>query len=626
MSTDWKDLPVEPWLIDTMEQFGFTDMTPVQASAIPLFAGNKDVIVEAVTGSGKTIAFLVPLIQRMLNLLKEGPTVSGRVYSVVVSPTRELARQTYEVLQSILEMGCPEADASDKIILEKKKKGKAAPTMPKKIRGQLILGGDLPSHMDLKNFLRDKPQIIVATPGRLLELLRAPQVKTTAFNSLVLDEADRLLDLGFGRDITSIINILPKQRRTGLFSATITDAIQQLVKIGLRNPVKIVVKVGGKKEQKTPLSLGLSYAVLEPREKLAYALNLLSIYPYRKAIVYLPTCAAVTYYQSMFSHLNEGREDPYEIYGLHGKLPSSTRIKILNKYQKTGAQAILLTTDIAARGLDIPEVDLVLQLDPPSDADTFQHRSGRAGRAGRQGQAIVLLHKGREEEYVDLQRVRKVKLRPYTGPGSELEGEKLDQEATELYAKLRKWVLEDRQRHDQALLSFVSFVRFYSKHVAQSIFRIQSLDLPGLAASYGLLRLPKMPELRSKDNEKPENTWLGEKIDFDTYSYKNPAKEEARLKELEAHKEAMRTKVKVHKSKNDVQKANRAWSTTLQKKEEKSERHQKKQTVINEKIKRDFEDAKDLKQEETKEVVDDWKDMVKKNKKRKVDLPTFDDL
>lgn len=624
MSTDWKDLPVAPWLIETMEQFGFADMTPVQASVIPLFAGNKDVIVEAVTGSGKTLAFLVPLIQRMLML--DGPAVSGRVYSIVVSPTRELAQQTFQVLQSVLEMGCPEADASDKIVLEKKKKGKAAPTMPKKIRAQLVMGGDLPAHMDLKNFLREKPQIIVATPGRLLELLRAPQVKTTAFDSLVLDEADRLLDLGFGRDITSLVNILPKQRRTGLFSATITDAIQHLVRIGLRNPVKIVVKVGGKREQKTPLSLGLSYAILEPREKLAYALRLLKEYPYRKAIVYLPTCAGVTYYHSMFQHLNKDQEGTYELYPLHGKLPSSTRTKILNKYQRTGAQAVLMTTDVAARGLDIPEVDLVIQLDPPSDADTFQHRSGRAGRAGRQGQAIVLLHKGREEEYIDLMRVRKVKLRPYMGPGSETEG--LDAAATELYAKLREWVLEDRHRHDQALVAFVSFIRFYTKHTAQSIFRLQSLDLHGLAASYGLLRLPKMPELRTKDNEKPENTWLGEVIDFDTYAYANPAKEESRVKELEEHREAMKNKVKIHKTKNDVAKSNIAWSSTLQKKDEKSDRHQKKQTRINEKIKREFEEAKNLKENETlkQEVVEDWKDMVKK-KKRKVDnLPTFDDL
>lgn len=282
--------PLSPWLLDAVTTMGFAKMTPVQASTIPLFMGNKDVVVEAVTGSGKTLAFLIPVVERLLR----GPSgldnrdegdgkrkldktrKRGQVAAIIISPTRELATQIYNVLLSLLAFHIPSAVMlPDKGVaagvvhsgMDAKSKGgvgeeeaeedmnditesiapfpESATTGPK-ITAQLLLGGIQSLPVDLKRFLACDPNVLIGTPGRLNELLSSPYVHCTAdsFEVLVLDEADRLLDLGFEETLTKIISKLPKQRRTGLFSATVSDAVVgSLVRTGLRNPVKIVVKV-----------------------------------------------------------------------------------------------------------------------------------------------------------------------------------------------------------------------------------------------------------------------------------------------------------------------------------------------------------------------------------------------
>ena len=280
----------------------FTKMTPVQASTIPLFLGNKDVVVEAVTGSGKTLAFLIPIIERLLRAgseidedeedtgrkkkrRKEKKLDKGRkrgqVGAIVISPTRELASQIYNVLLSLLEFHEPSAarlpnavqvdlgEVTEEEAAAKKKEEEemndvteSIKPLPKsssvgpRITPLLLLGGAQSPAVDLKTFLAHDPNVLIGTPGRLNELLSSPYVHCTAesFEVLVLDEADRLLDMGFQETLAKIISRLPKQRRTGLFSATVSDAVVgSLVKTGLRNPVKVVVKVRGEgAEKRTP--------------------------------------------------------------------------------------------------------------------------------------------------------------------------------------------------------------------------------------------------------------------------------------------------------------------------------------------------------------------------------------
>lgn len=271
---------------------GFERMTPVQTSTIPLFMGSKDVVVEAVTGSGKTLAFLVPVVERLLRL--EEPVRKHHVAGIIVSPTvsqildmsvklgretslanynlqRELASQIYSVLLSLLAFHAPSAAAMQpqddtdnyneknlpNVTNESTAPATAFPSSTLKVIPQLLLGGTTTPSQDLAHFLTQGPNLLIATPGRLLELLSSPHVHCpqSSFEVLVLDEADRLLDLGFKEDLQKILQRLPKQRRTGLFSASISEAVDQLVRVGLRNPVKIAVKVkgaGGTDDQRTP--------------------------------------------------------------------------------------------------------------------------------------------------------------------------------------------------------------------------------------------------------------------------------------------------------------------------------------------------------------------------------------
>jgi len=342
-----------------------------------------------------------------------------------------------------------------------------------------------------------------------------------------MDEADRLLDLGFKDDLQRILQRLPKQRRTGLFSASVSEAVDQLIRVGLRNPVKITVKVksaSGAEDKKTPTALEMSYLVTSPAQKLPVLQELLSgLSPTpQKTIVYLSTCAAVDYFQHVLPILL----DSFTIVPLHGKHPPNVRRKNFTKFADSVSPTLLLTTDVAARGLDIPLVDLVVQLDPPKDPKDFIHRCGRAGRAGRKGLAVTFLTPGRESEgYVPFLEVRKTPIKPLTKP--EIDIDSVD--TASVSSKIRTLVLADRAMHDKAQKAFVSWVQAYSKHTASSIFRVADLDWTEMGNAWGLLKLPKMPELKSWQGDK----FLGVQLDWEGYSYKDKVREKQRKTEME---------------------------------------------------------------------------------------------
>ncbi|KAG9906974.1 DEAD-domain-containing protein, partial [Aureobasidium melanogenum] len=213
------------WMLDAISSMGFQRMTPVQASTIPLFMGHKDVVVEAVTGSGKTLSFLIPAVERLLRV--DEPIKKHHVGAIIISPTRELATQIHSVLLSLLQFHPPSAAVRPKGIDDEDEEmtddnAPPKPTFPSstpKVVPQLLLGGTTTPAQDLSAFLRTSPNLLIATPGRLLELLSSPHVHCpqSSFELLIMDEADRLLDLGFSDTLQKILSRLPKQRRTGLF-------------------------------------------------------------------------------------------------------------------------------------------------------------------------------------------------------------------------------------------------------------------------------------------------------------------------------------------------------------------------------------------------------------------------
>lgn len=547
-SRAWEALTpsLSEWITDAMASMNFSKMTPVQASTIPLFIGHKDVVVEAVTGSGKTLAYLIPLVERILR--QEEATKKHHIAGIVLSPTRELATQIYNVLTSLLAFHGPsnaaarmmqklvQYDPDDEGPAEDDAVEAFPPNTPT-ILPQLLLGGGNTTAQDLSKFLKTSPNVLISTPGRLLEILSSPYVHApqSSFEVLVLDEADRLLDLGFKDDLTKILGLLPKQRRTGLFSASVSEAVDQIIRVGLRNPVRIAVKVkglNGVQDKKTPASLKMTYLVTTASQKLpalSVLLQKLTPRPLR-TVIYLSTCAAVDYFQHILPSI---LPEYMTLIPLHGKHPSNVREKNFGKFVTSVSPAVLLTTDVAARGLDVPSVDLVVQVDPPSDPKVFIHRCGRAGRAGRKGLSVVFLQPGGEEDYISFLEVRKTPVERLEEPDIDIDGNF----AANITKQFRELVLQDRAIHDKAQKAFVSWVRSYSKHQASSIFRTADLDWNDLTQGWALLRFPKMPEAKKYDRgliKLPP-------IDWDSYAYKEKQREKQRREAMNSKDETEAT-------------------------------------------------------------------------------------
>lgn len=270
---------------------------------------------------------------------------------------------------------------------------------------------------------------------------------------------------------------------------------------------------------------------------------------------------------------------------------------------------VLLTTDVAARGLDIPLVDLVIQIDPPSDPKTFIHRCGRAGRAGRRGLAVTFLTKGtHEEDYIPFLSVRQTPIVPLTT----LSVETTEEEAQDASQTIRDLVLEDRAVHDKAQRAFVSWVQSYSKHAASSIFRVKDIDWKQHGDAWGLLRLPKMPELRKWDGDKT----LGQSIDWENYRYSDKIREKRRREEDAKWKEAAENGTEEQQSKKRKSGRDNAWSEQKEAKETREKRREKRAK------KREVERKKKMTDEEKKKD-DELQAMIEKvreeGKKRKAD-------
>ncbi|KWU44091.1 DEAD-domain-containing protein [Rhodotorula sp. JG-1b] len=571
-----------PWIADVVRDMGFEQMTPVQAGTIPLFLQHKDVVVEAVTGSGKTLAFVIPVIERLAR--RERPLGKREIGAVVIAPTRELAIQIHSVFNHFL-AAQPTAQNPDDPSTSTAPP--PAPTSATPVGPALLLIGGNSLQDDKKQFFETGADILVGTPGRLEEfLLGSSSVAinkkgkgkgsvsrgsgtgvgdTRQLEVLVMDEADRLLDLGFTPTLTRLLEHFPKQRRTGLFSATMTDALGQLVRVGLRNPVRVVVKVEAKNakgkekaeaagDRKIPSLLQNGFVVCRPEERLAMLFRILrqEAFPSpdeaggevestgegaRKFIVYFSTCAAVDYFFKVLSAMPSLAKSGFSLHSLHGQQSPTRRSSTFAAFiaLPSTTPGVLLCTDVAARGLDLPDVDVVVQVDPPVDPRAFGHRVGRTARAGRSGKAVVLLNKGREEGYVDFLQIRKIPLQRFDYLGGENASD-LATEAEALRAEMQTAILTDRDLHDRGVKAFVSSIRSYSKHEASYLFRLQDLDLVGLAKAFALLRMPKVAELKGKEKEIADR-WQDREVDWDHYAYADKTREKQRKSELKAQQE-----------------------------------------------------------------------------------------
>ena len=343
----YSELGLSPAIMKALDKKGYVRATPVQAGAIPYFMEWKDVIAKAPTGTGKTFAFGIPMVEHI-------DPEAAEVQALVLAPTRELAVQIQEELRDLCEF----------------KEG---------VRTVCLYGG-APIDKQI-NTLKKKPQIVVATPGRLMDHMKRRTVRLDKVQTVVLDEADRMLDMGFVRDVTRILDQLKHRKNMGMFSATISREVMDISWVYQRDPVEITVRpVEESKPDITQYRIDLD----DRDQKLDTLFALLTHGEYERAIVFCNT-------KNMADRL-DGLLKMRKIVSqaIHGDIQQRIREKTLERF-KRGEVKVLVATDVAARGLDIDDVDAVFNYDVPDELENYTHRIGRTGRARKHGVAYTFV-------------------------------------------------------------------------------------------------------------------------------------------------------------------------------------------------------------------------------------------
>ena len=351
----FSSLPVDAAILQAVEQMGFQQMTEVQSKAIPPMLTGRDVIAKAPTGTGKTCAFGIPLIQRV-------DTDSSDVQAIILAPTRELATQICDDLRQLTQF------------------------LPQ-LRTVVVYGGQ--SMEKQKQQLKKGAQILVATPGRLLDLMQHRLVVLSKVNMAVLDEADKMLDMGFYKDVRKILDSLKGLKQMCMFSATISREVMDIGWLYQRDPEEITVLPVQDSEPKID-----QYSIqCIGREKIEIILRLMKQFEVSRAIVFCNTkyTTGMVAEQLHAQGLNTAC--------LHGDMRQSERNKIMEQY-KAGEIDILVATDVAARGIDVSDIQVVFNYDIPQENDAYLHRIGRTGRAKKEGISFVL-HSKDEQKRLD---------------------------------------------------------------------------------------------------------------------------------------------------------------------------------------------------------------------------------
>ncbi|XP_028991735.1 ATP-dependent RNA helicase DDX18 isoform X2 [Betta splendens] len=424
--------------LKAVQEMGFQHMTEIQHKSIrPLLEG-RDVLAAAKTGSGKTLAFLIPSIE-LIYKLKFMPRNGTGI--VILSPTRELAMQTYGVLKELMKHHVHTYG--------------------------LIMGGSNRSAEAQK--LSNGVSILVATPGRLLDHLQnTSDFMYKNLQCLIIDEADRILEVGFEEELKQIIKLLPKKRQTMLFSATQTRKVEDLARISLKKE-PLYVGVDDDKDKATVDGLEQGYVVCPSEKRFLLLFTFLKKNRKKKLMVFFSSCMSVKYHYELLNYID------LPVMAIHGKQKQTKRTTTFFQFCNADT-GILLCTDVAARGLDIPEVDWIVQYDPPDDPKEYIHRVGRTARGlnGR-GHALLIL---RPEELGFLRFLKQAKV-----PLSEFEFSW--SKVSDIQSQLEKLIEKNYYLHKSAQEAYKSYVRAYDSHSLKQIYSVNTLNLPMVAMSFG---------------------------------------------------------------------------------------------------------------------------------------------
>jgi ATP-dependent RNA helicase DeaD len=368
--TKFVELGLSSALLKSIDQLGFEEATPIQAATIPKSLDGKDLIGQAQTGTGKTAAFGIPLMEKI-------DTKNHHIQGMIIAPTRELAIQVSEELYKI--------------------------GYHKRVRILAVYGGqDIQRQI---RALKKQPHVIVGTPGRILDHINRQTLKLDHLHTLVLDEADEMLNMGFIQDIETILSHMPSERQTLLFSATMPGPIRAIAEKFMKNPELVQVK---SKEMTVP-QIEQYFIKIQEREKFDILSRLLDVQSPELAIVFGRTKRRVDELSRALTLRG------YSAEGIHGDLSQMKRLNVLKKF-KEGKVDVLVATDVAARGLDISGVTHVYNYDIPQDPESYVHRIGRTGRAGKEGIAITFVSP-REMGYLrEVERTTKKRMTPMQPP------------------------------------------------------------------------------------------------------------------------------------------------------------------------------------------------------------------
>ena len=466
--TQFADIPLSRCTHGGLKSAGYVTPTEIQRAAIPLALKGRDILGAAKTGSGKTLAFLVPVLE---GLWRERWSPLDGMGALIISPTRELAYQTFEVLRRVGQQH--------------------------NLSAALIIGG---RDVKLEQERIQSTNIVICTPGRLLQHMdETPNFNCSSLKFLVLDEADRILDLGFEKTMNAIIENLPPERQTLLFSATQTKSVRDLARLSLVDPEYVAVHEHSKSS--TPHKLTQSYIVSELPDKLSILYSFIRSHLSCKTIVFMSSCKQVKYLYEAFRQLRPG----VPLMALYGRQKQLKRVGIYNDFCKKKA-AVLLCTDIAARGLDFPSVDWVVQLDCPEDANTYIHRVGRTARYEEDGKALLFVLPSEKEGILEALQAKRIPITQiHINP----------KKTVSIHRKLETFCAQDPEMKYWAQRSFICYLRSVHLQSNKKIFDVHKLPTSEYANSLGLAQPPRIRFLRHAEKmrqRKQDGTSLAREV------------------------------------------------------------------------------------------------------------------
>ena len=497
----FKDLPISSKTIQGLNSSKYFNLTPIQRCTLPHTLGGRDLLGASKTGSGKTLCFLIPVLE---NLYREGWVKEEGLGALILLPTRELAIQVFEVINKI---------------------GKYH-----NFSVGMVIGGN---DYEKERYVVSNMNILIGTPGRVLQhMSESYMFNADNLKMLVIDEADRILDEGFEEELLKLLNYLPKNRQTMLFSATLTRNLKRLVKIHMRSPEYInlsntdsvlnaieninknelsIMKVNNNNSNNTtndnnsndliiPKNLNQFYTIVEPEDRINILYSFLKTHKTSKCLVFVSSRKQVRYFTEVFKHLKLGML----FLDIHGKQKQGKRSSTFYTFSQKRNSVVLFATDIASRGVDFPAIDWVIQLDPPEDISQYIHRVGRTARYKSDGNSVLFVSE-KENNFINELKIRKINILKMKIPQNKINN---------IVPVVRSLLSENKELIELAEKAITSYVKSINLMTNKTVFNIKNIDLGKLALSYGLVSSPEMIVKTKNEVEKEQNEEDLKKIDL----------------------------------------------------------------------------------------------------------------